>query len=84
MHDTHYQIEFDEEANSAYVRITQAPIVHTKEVANGILVDFDAHQEIVGVEVIGLHNRVGAGDHVSYLNGLVTGLRSRSRTAAAE
>ncbi len=82
--DPEYQIEIDEEADSAYVRVASASIARTREVADGILVDFDAHDEMVGVEVLGVHNRVGAGDSVSYLNGLVAGLRSRPRTAAAE
>jgi uncharacterized protein YuzE len=84
MQNREYEIEIDEEADSAYVRVVRASIARTTEVADGILVDFDAQDEMVGVEVLGVHNRVGDGDKVSYLNGLVTGLRSHPRTAAAE
>jgi uncharacterized protein YuzE len=79
-----YQIEIDEEADAAYVRVTQGAIASTREVADGILVDFDAEDRMVGVEVLGLRSRVGNGDSVSYLTGLVSGLRLRPATAAAE
>ena len=84
MRDDACQIEIDEEADAAYVRLSTAPIARTQEIADGILVDFDAHDEMVGVEVLGLSDRVGSGDNASYLNGLVAGLRLRPATAAAE
>ncbi len=79
-----YPIEIDEEADAAYVRVTDAPIARTDELADGIIVDFDANDEMVGIEVLGLGHRVGTGDKASYLNGLVAGLRIRPTTAAAE
>jgi uncharacterized protein YuzE len=79
-----YQIEIGEEADAAYVRVLDRPIVDTREVGDGIVVDFDAGDGIVGVEVLGLRERVGAGDAVSYVSGLVSGLRLRPATAAAE
>jgi uncharacterized protein YuzE len=82
MEESEYQIEFDDEADAAYVRI--GSIARTTEVADGILVDFDSRGEMLGVEVLDVHGRVGAGDKVSCLNGLVAGLRVRPRTAAAE
>ena len=77
-------IEIDEEADAAYVRVRDAPVARTVELADGIIVDFDASDEMVGTEVLGLRHRVGAGDKASYLNGLVAGLRIRPTTAAAE
>ena len=84
MEDDRYLIEIDEEADAAYVRVTESPVAHTDEIADGIIVDFDAKDPMVGVEVLGLRDRVGSGDNASYLNGLVEGLRIRPTTAAAE
>ena len=84
MREDGHKIEIDEEADATYVRVTEAPVAHTDEVADGIIVDFDARGETVGVEVLGLRDRVGTGDSASYLNGLVEGLRVRPTTAAAE
>ena len=53
MQNREYEIEIDEEADSAYVRVVRASIARTTEVADGILVDFDAQDEMVGVEVLG-------------------------------
>ena len=79
-----YQIEIDEEADAAYVRVAEGAVASTREVADGILVDFDAEDRMLGVEVLGLRDRVGEGDTISYLTGLVSGLRLRPATAAAE
>ena len=81
MQDDKYPIEIDEEADAAYVRVSEAPIKRTREIANGIMIDLDADDELAGVEVLGLRNRVGSDDRASYLHGLVEGLRLR---AAAE
>jgi uncharacterized protein YuzE len=84
MEEPKYRIEFDDEADGAYVHIAGGSIARTTEVADGILMDFDSRDEMLGVEVLDIHGRVGARDKVSYLNGLVAGLRVRPRTAAVE
>jgi uncharacterized protein YuzE len=84
MQNDTYQIEFDDEADAAYVHVSDAPVARTNEVADGIIVDFDADDRMVGVEVLGLRGRVGTGDGASYLNGLVAGLRLRPAAEAAE
>ena len=68
-----HRIELDEEADAAYVRVSTAPVAPTQELADGIVVDFDADNEMVGVEVLSPHDRVGTGDRASYLNGLIAG-----------
>jgi uncharacterized protein YuzE len=55
------QIEIDEEADAAYVRISNRPIERTQEIiTDGILLDFDVDRELVRVEVLDLR-RVGEG-----------------------
>jgi uncharacterized protein YuzE len=82
MRKQQYQIEIDDEADAAYVRVSDAPVAHTDEAADGIMIDLDANNRIVGVEVLGLSERVGAGDNASYLNGLIVGLRVRAELPA--
>jgi uncharacterized protein YuzE len=81
MQNDAYQIEFDAEADAFYVRVSDTPVARTSEVADGIIVDFDVNDGMVGVEVLGLRGRVGTGDGASYLNGLVAGLRLRPEAA---
>jgi uncharacterized protein YuzE len=79
-----FQVEIDPEADAAYVQVSNAPVVRTGEVADGIIVDFAADDAVVGVEVLGLQDRVGTRDSVSYLQGLVEGLQLRPSVQAAE
>jgi uncharacterized protein YuzE len=77
-------IEIDETADTAYLRLSAIPVAQTREVAPGVMVDFDAKEQIVGVEVLGLRQRVGDGDPASYLRGLVAGLKLQLLGIAAE
>jgi len=78
------EIEIDEEADAAYVRLGAGSVARTEEIADGILIDLDADGELVGVEVLDLQRRVHGGDRNSYLNGLVAGLRLLPARTAAE
>jgi uncharacterized protein YuzE len=84
MTDPATEIEIDEQADAAYVRVAARSVERTEEIAEGILIDFDADGELVGVEVLGLQGRVRGGDRNSYLNGLVAGLKLLPARTAAE
>src|SRR6266705_5214227 len=84
MTDPATEIEIDEQADAAYVRVAARSVERTEEIADGILLDFDADGELVGVEVLGLQGRVRGGDRNSYLNGLVAGLKLLPARSAAE
>jgi uncharacterized protein YuzE len=75
-------IEIDREADAAYVRLSERPVARTQEIQEGILIDFDSDEGIIGLEVLGLQERVGAGDALSFLRGLVAGLRAGTIGAA--
>jgi uncharacterized protein YuzE len=45
---THY----DPDADALYVRFAEAPVVESEEVAEGVVLDFDAEGRIVAIEVI--------------------------------
>lgn len=78
MSDEKYPLEIDEAADAAYVRVSKAPVARTQEIADGIMIDLDANDDLAGVEVLGLRNRVGSDDRASYLHGLVAVLRLRT------
>ena len=81
MQNDNFSIEIDDKADAAYVRVSMAPVARTEDIGDGILVDFDASQDLAGGEVLGLRSMVGAGDRTSYLKGLVAGLRVRTPAA---
>lgn len=45
-------IHFDAAADAAYIRFSSAPVVESEEVAEGVILDFDAEGRIVGLEVL--------------------------------
>ncbi len=73
---------YDPDADAAYATVGSGAIERTVEVGGGLLVDLDAQGRPVGVEVLSVSGRVGAGDRTSYLQGLVEGVLSGIRQAA--
>lgn len=43
--------------DAAYLRLRDTAVVESEEVAPGVVLDFDADWEVVGVEILGLANR---------------------------
>ena len=45
-------VQYDPEANAAYIRFSPEPVEESEEVSDGIVIDFDAEGRIVGLEVL--------------------------------
>jgi uncharacterized protein YuzE len=45
-------LTYDKEANAAYLRFSDARIVESEEVSEGIVLDYDGDRRIVGIEVL--------------------------------
>jgi len=75
-------MSFDADADAAYLTLSDGRIVRTEEVADGIQIDYDASDRPVGIEVLSVKRRLGAGDLASYLRGLAEGLLAPKRQAA--
>lgn len=73
---------YDEEVDAAYLTLSDAPVAETEEVADGIVIDYDAANRPVGIEVLSVKRRLGGGDLASYLRGLAEGLLAPRRHAA--
>lgn len=46
------KLEYDPEANAAYIRFSSEAIQESEEVSAGIVLDYDAKGHIVGMEVL--------------------------------
>jgi len=46
------RVHFDEKADAIYLRLDESRIVESEEVHPGIVLDFDEHDEVVGVEIL--------------------------------
>ena len=51
------RLKIDEEADALHLQLTDVPVVESEEVAPGIVVDYDASDQVVGIEVLYLSKR---------------------------
>ena len=53
------KINLDREADALYIRLTDATIADSEEVATGIILDYDEKGEVVAVEILRVSERFG-------------------------
>ena len=53
------RVKVDHAADAVYLNLTDRPIEESEEVAEGIVVDYDADRRIVGIEVLDASKRTG-------------------------
>ena len=51
------KLRIDEEADALHLQLADAPVVESQEVAPGVIVDYDAMDQVVGIEVLYLSKR---------------------------
>lgn len=56
------KIEYDKEVDALYIRIQEKKVVRTKEIEEGINLDFDAEGKVIGLEIIGATERYSRED----------------------
>ncbi len=52
------KVHFDEQADAVYIRLDDSNIVESEEVQPGILLDFDERDQVVGIEILRVRERV--------------------------
>jgi uncharacterized protein YuzE len=61
------KLSIDSEADALYLRLSDAPIVESETVRAGVVLDFDAEENVVGVELLNLSKRVAKEDLQKFL-----------------
>ena len=56
------RLRYDKKADALYLRLDDSKVVESDEVKPGIIVDFNAKKEVVGIEVLDFKRRVPKGD----------------------
>lgn len=51
------KLKVDPEADALYLRLDDSQIVESEEVAPGVVLDFNAQNQVVGVEILGISKR---------------------------
>lgn len=56
------KIEYDNEVDALYIRIQEKEVSHTKELEEGVNLDLDESNKIIGLEIIGASERYSKKD----------------------
>jgi uncharacterized protein YuzE len=56
------RLKVDRESDALYLRLDESKIVDSEEVTPGVVLDFNEHDEVVGVEILRLSKRVSMRD----------------------
>jgi len=51
------KLKVDEQADALYLRLDDSAIVESEEVSPGVILDFNAENQVVGVEILNLSQR---------------------------
>jgi uncharacterized protein YuzE len=52
------KLHFDEKADAIYLRLDDSRIVEFEEINPGIVLDFNEHNQVVGIEILKVKDRV--------------------------
>ena len=52
------RVHFDEKADALYLRLDDSRIAESEEVQPGVVLDYDEHSQVVGVEFRGVKGRI--------------------------
>jgi uncharacterized protein YuzE len=52
------KVRFDEKADALYLRLDESKIVESEEVQPGIVLDFNEQNQVVGIEILRVKERV--------------------------
>ncbi len=56
------RLKVDRKSDALYLRLDESKIVDSEEVTPGVVLDFNEHDEVVGVEILRLSKRVSISD----------------------
>ena len=56
------RLRVDKQADALYFRLDDTPIVESEEVSPGVVLDYSAANEVIGIEMLGLSKRSSALD----------------------
>lgn len=51
------RLHVDQEADALYLRLDESKIIESEEVSPGVMLDFNADNQVVGVEILQLSRR---------------------------
>ncbi len=61
------KVHYDDKANAVYFRLDDSPIHESDLVQPGVVLDFNDDGQVVGVEILGVRERVGR-QHLTHVD----------------
>ena len=52
------KVQFDRKSDALYFRLDDSKIIESEEVKPGVILDFNAEKQVVGVEILNVGKRV--------------------------
>ena len=52
------KLKVDKQSDALYLRLDEAAVVESEEVQPGVILDYDASDNVVGIEILNLSKRV--------------------------
>jgi uncharacterized protein YuzE len=52
------RLHFDEKTDAIYLRLDDSKLIESEEVSRGIVLDFNEHNQVVGIEILNVKDRV--------------------------
>ena len=52
------KIEYSKDVDALYIRLDESPVVESEEIQPGIVLDYNAKSEAIGIEIRGIKKRV--------------------------
>ena len=49
------RLKVDTQADALYFRLDEAKVAESEEVHPGVILDFDEQNQVVGIEILGIH-----------------------------
>ncbi|MHB8743645.1 MAG: DUF2283 domain-containing protein [Sulfuricaulis sp.] len=56
------KMHYDEKSDVLYLHLDESKIIESEEIQPGIVLDFDANNQVVGVEILRVKERVPSAD----------------------
>ncbi len=52
------RLKVDQKSDALYFRLDESPVAESEEIRPGIVLDFDARDNVVGIEILNLSRRI--------------------------
>ena len=52
------KIEYDQQADAMYIRLRAGDVAESEEVRPGVVLDFDAQGQVLGIEILDVSKRI--------------------------